>query len=157
MLLDWYNTGHCSNPPGDWRIRVFLSDTTPGSWAFVAERIGNGINWAGYPTERAAQLAAEAFLWRNGVLALPRWVLANPRYPSDDRIRCGDEDCYAMFGRASDLGSSWFEAEVRRRYELPIKLGPSTEREPIISAAERHLRAELAAWLDELAAKEGAL
>jgi hypothetical protein len=79
QTLTWQN-GQCTNPPPAWEVEV---STHFGRWEFAAIRTKLDVfrrpvvtaqyTDTGYPTERAAQLACEAFLWCNGALALPEW------------------------------------------------------------------------------------
>lgn len=139
----WYDTGYCSNPPGDWSVRVFMSDAEPGSWAFVAERIGAGVNMAGYPTDEAAKVACEAALWRLGVMPLPAWVLRD----------CAQTDCYEV-SVANDVWAMAYPNRDSVEWHIYVDvdhdmLNEEADMPAAKHAAEVHLRAAIADALEK--------
>lgn len=132
------------DPPAGWCCDVQHGDRDQWSWQ-ACHTDGDEFYRRGYPTERAAQLSCEAALLRLGILQLPcQW---------------------SESGRAQQMGDNHTGAVVMQNgklWEATVYCGAVHDtlfRPSLVAAqaaAERHLRDDLTAWLDEQAAKEGA-
>ncbi len=147
MLLIWKD-GRCTNPPQDWAVTVMRSEYSEG-WRFCASKNSGfgGIDDCHYATERQAQLACEAALVRLGILPLPEWTARDATLA---HIVAPTGELWAEARRAGPIGYTW---ELLSIWDA---CGDVITFDEAQAAAERHLRAEYAAWLEAQAAKEGA-
>ncbi len=157
QTLNWKD-GRCTNPPAGFAITVARSEYSHG-WRFCASKNSGfgGIDDCGQATERQAQLAAEAALWRLGVLPLPEWT-KHGRHLECHRI--ADLTYRAEVSLWRDLGRlTWVHVSQGPHAMAACDLHLRGQWEPVAAAkvrAERHLRAEIAAALAAEAAKETA-
>lgn len=162
MMLTWEN-GHCTNPPpartgspdgSRWEIAVTLG---PG-WSWLAGLVHDDAEFGvwcprsyheeGYATERQAQLACESALLRLGLLPLPD-------LESGEALRGYTAPIQERFADGSPAPVRFWGWRVARVGNYTVAAGECESEDAASAAAERHLRAELAAWLDVQAAEEG--
>lgn len=113
-------------------------------WRWSAGWINGHAGQSGYATEQQAQLSCEAAMLRLGILPLPR---ADIRTVIDHHPSLRMEDGPSL---------EYWRWSVVTDTELLCN-GICLSESAAKTAAERHLRAELAAHLDALAVKEGGL
>lgn len=157
-MLEWKD-GRCQNPPAGWHVGVHLRKHSP-VWRWRAAKLSEFGSekypiYEGqvYQTERAAQFAVESALIRLVVIPLPAWHQNLACLPTQQWVWVpgDDTDC-------PTVGTVWLgdRGFVFSTAACAVSRPYSSWR-AAQAAAEIHLRAELAAYLDELAAKEGAL
>ncbi len=125
-------------------------------WRWSAGWPNGQASQSDYATERQAQLACEAALIRLGVVQLPEWHQSDKHGMQEQLRWYHTKKVNGLHATATDFDGRWV---VWNETNEPIVSGggpgPGTPRYAL-NMAEIHLRAELAARCDALAAKEGA-
>lgn len=146
QTLTWKD-GTCTNAPDGWSVSVSVDYGRGWKWwaRFIDNRATRDLAERDFSTERAAQLACEAALIRLGVVPLTEAIV--------DQV-LSIEERYVDSDHA-DTEWWWCVGEIQPPHYTVLE-GTAANQAAATAAAERHLRAELAAWLDAEAAKEGA-